>query len=265
MGWLSSKLRGDRKPDDIADSNDGMEDEVDFKPTSSTDDISSHAELLSTVDLPLLNGTHSQTKYEVAFSAKLSTNLVLKRLEPSSATWTTVYWIETFEWKKEPDLVLHERHRAGPIAGSAIMRKRNHEMTLKVDGTGALQDHQDGATLGRINQDKKYHDKGYTLDIPTPSGGSRMYHFARTQSAKDGVKGFMGKLAFYNWLITNARQETVGLYLENTKGAISLTRGALTINPDMMDQESDLPYILLGLVTIMERTQRDIALTVAVT
>ncbi|KAJ9122295.1 hypothetical protein QFC22_001716 [Naganishia vaughanmartiniae] len=266
MGWLSSKLSGEGHHHNVTGDKDDTADQADFKSAIATDDGSSHADLLSTVDLPLLAGTGPQIRYEIAFDAKLSNNLVLKRLDASSNTWNTVYWIEDFEWKKEPDLVFHDGDRQGPVIGSTIMRKRIHDMTLRLGGGGTLQDHQeDGALLGRISQDKKYHDKGYTLSIPTTSGGSRMYHFERTQSTKDGVKGFMGKLAFYNWLITNVRKETVGLYLENVKGAISLTRGALTIKPDTLDEESDMTYVLLGLVTIMERTQRDLLVAIAVT
>ncbi|KAJ9108259.1 hypothetical protein QFC19_002507 [Naganishia cerealis] len=260
MGWLSSKLRGDRNPIHAEDS----DDDTDLKQAINTGQISSNAQLDSTADLPLLSGTDLQVRYEIGLAGRLSTNLVVKRLE-APATWITQYWIKISEWKKEPDFVFHDEHRAGPVIGSGVMRKRNHDMTLRIGGTGTLGDHQDGALLAKVNQDKKYRDSGYTLKIPTSSGnGSRIYHFARTQSTADGVKGFMGKLAFYNWLITNVRKETVGLYLENTKGAISLTRGAFTINPNTLDGESDTLFVMLGLVAIMERARRDLTLATTI-
>jgi hypothetical protein len=70
-----------------------------------------------------------------------------------------------------------------------------------------------------------------------------------------------GGNAFYNWIITNAHMETVGLYLENPRGIVSSTRGTLTINPGRVGEESDVMFVLFGLIAILERTRRDIKRT----
>lgn len=216
-------------------------------------------DMLSTFDESLLSKDQEKQTYQIAFDAALSTNLVIKQVIGNNPE--LLYWIETAAWKKEPDLVFHLGGKGGPVVGSAVLRKRNHTMTLKLGGSGTLNDHQRAEELATINQDKKWRDGAYTLAIPTTSGEPRLYHFTRTQSTKDGVKGILGKLAFYNWLITNVRRGRVGLWLENTRGAISLTTGTLTVNADAMDQEDDLTFILYGLVAITERTRRDIQLT----
>lgn len=231
----------------------------------STDDVAllpedSKEDLLSTFEQSLLPTDNHQQTYQIAFDRPLSSNLVFKQI-PNNET-EEAYWVETAAWKKEPDLVFHQGGKAGPVVGSAVLRKRNHTMTLKLGGTGILADHQLVEDLATIDQDKKWRDSAYTLAIPTSSTNQRrLYHFTRTQSTKDGVQGVLAKMAFYNWLITNVRRERVGLWLENPKGGISLTTGALKMNMDTLDEQDDLAYILYGLAAITERTRRDIQLT----
>jgi hypothetical protein len=220
-------------------------------------------DMLSTFDESLLPKDQAQQTYQIAFDAALSTNLVVKQVMDNNPE--LLFWIETAAWKKEPDLVFHQGGKAGSVVGSAVLRKRNRTMTLKMGGDGTLNDHQRVEELATINQDRKWRDGAYTLAIPTTSSEPRTYHFTRTQSTKDGVKGIMGKIAYYNWLITNVRRDRVGLWLENTRGAISLTTGTINVNMDTLDQQDDLTFILYGLVAITERTRRDIQLTVAVT
>ncbi|KAJ9113512.1 hypothetical protein QFC20_001863 [Naganishia adeliensis] len=221
-------------------------------------------DLLSTLDAPLISDQPQET-YEFAFESMFSTNLIVRHLT-LKGTSEVAFWAETSEWKKEPDLVFHEGGKDGPVAGSGIMRKRNHEMTFRIGGNGTVDDHSVGDELATVNQDKKWRDSAYTLAIPTISAHApRLYHFTRTQSTKDGVQGFAAKLAYYNWIISNVRREKVGLYLENPKNGISLTRGNLTLNPDTLDDPTDLLVLLLGLVAINERTRRDLNLTIAIT
>lgn len=222
-------------------------------------------DVLSTFEAPLLSESQSRSAYEIAFDGMLSTNLVIKH-PTSSGSFEMLYWIKTTEWKKEPDIVFHERSKEGTIVGSGIMRKRNREMTFRIGGDGTLDDHSAGKETATVNQDKKWHDSAYTLAIRTASAHApRLYHFTRTQSSKDGVQGFAAKLAYYNWNITNVRREKVGLCLENPKGGISLTRGKLSLDPDTLDQPSDLLVLLLGLIAIDERTRRDLNLTTTLT
>lgn len=218
---------------------------------------------LSTIDAPLISD-QQQITYEIALEAMFSTNLLIKQVS-SEGNAVLAYWVNVSEWKSLPDLVFREGGKEGPIAGSAIMRKRNHEMTLKVGGNGTLDDHSIGNGLMTVNQDKKGHDNVYTLAIHTGSiNGPRTYHITRTQSTKDGVHGIAAKMAYYNWNIHNVRRDRVGLYLESTKG-LSLTRGKLTLNPDSMDDPGHLFVILLAMAAITERVTREINLVVAVT
>lgn len=220
-------------------------------------------DLLSSFDAPLISD-QPQEAYEFAFESVFSTNLIIKYLTP--ATSEVVFWAETSEWKKEPDLVFRKGAKDGPVAGSGIMRKRNHEMTFRIGGNGTVEDHSVGNELATVNQDKKWRDSAYTLAIPTTSAHApRLYHFTRTQSTKDGVQGIAAKLAYYNWIVSNVRKEKVGLYLENPKNGISLTRGKMTLNPDTLDEPGDLLVLLLGLVAINERARRDLNLTIAIT
>jgi hypothetical protein len=217
---------------------------------------------VSTIDAPLISD-QTQTTYEIALEAMFSTNLLIKRIPPEGHA-VLAYWVKVSEWKSLPDLVFHEGEKEGPIVGSAVMRKRNHEMTLKVGGTGTLDDHSASNGLATVNKDNKWHDNVYTLTIPaTSTRGPRTYHFTRTQSTKDGVHGIAAKLAYYNWNIHNVRRERVGLYLESAKG-LSLTRGKLTLYPDTLDDPDDLFVVLLGLDAITERVTRDVNLIVAV-
>ncbi|GHJ87272.1 hypothetical protein NliqN6_3674 [Naganishia liquefaciens] len=220
-------------------------------------------DLLSAFEESLLPKDRHEQIYQIAYERPLSTNLVVKKV--SNDQTEIIYLVETAAWKKEPDLVFHQGSKAGPVVGSAVLRKRNHTMTLKLGGDGTLGDHQLIEDLAKIDQDKKWRDSAYTLAIPTSSNSQpRIYHFTRTQSTKDGVNGILAKMAYYNWSITNVRRERVGLWLENPKGGISLTTGTLKVDVDTLDQRSDLDYILLGLGAITERTRRDIQLTTQV-
>lgn len=218
---------------------------------------------VSTFDESFLTTDEGARMYQISFDGKLSTNLVMNQVTGNSSE--PLYWIETAAWKKEPDLVFHQGSKAGPVIGSAILRKRNHTMTLKLGGQGILDDHQREEELATINQDKKWSDKAYTLATASSSTSQpRVYHFTRTQSAKDGVQGVLAKMAYYNWLITNVRRERVGLWLENPKGGISLTTGTLKLNIDTLDLQDDLAFLLYGIVAITERTRRDVQLTIQV-
>ncbi|KAJ9113519.1 hypothetical protein QFC20_001870 [Naganishia adeliensis] len=182
--------------------------------------------------------------------------MVIRQFTPAG-TSAILFWIKASEWKKAPDLVFHECNKNGPVVGSAIMRRHDHEMTLRLGGNGTLDDHSAGGGLATMKQDKKHHDSAYTLAIPTASTSQqRLYRSHRTQSSKDGVQGLAAKLAYYNWTITNVRREKVGLYLENPRSGISLLRGKLRLNPDTLDQLDDVLSLLLGLMAIIERTQR---------